>query len=396
MQKDSKYQKTQYANLIRYVPSGTYFARLRVAGKLIRQSLKTDRITVAKLKLSDLENRERRAAENRSEIAKGKMSVGDALGMYQKRVKNDIGLKPRTKSYYEERIKALIKSWPALEKMDIRKVSKTDCREWSAKVATTMSPTVYNHTISILKHVLEIAVEVGARYDNPCCLKRVPERPKKLRLPETKQFQEFIASIENAGGGFSKHCADLVRFLAFGGFRKSEAANVTWADIDFDKNEIAVFGDPETGTKNSEARQVPMIAEMRTLLERLRTERQGKSLKEPVMKVKECQQAMDRAAKEIQIERITHHDLRHLFATRCIEVGVDIPTVSRWLGHKDGGALAMRVYGHLRDAHSVSMAKRVSFAETLPQGASELSGDTSNGKVSGMSLSGTLQPDCEG
>jgi len=24
-------------------------------------------------------------------------------------------------------------------------------------------------------------------------------------------------------------------------------------------------------------------------------------------------------------------DLRHLFATRCIESGVDIPTVSRWL-----------------------------------------------------------------
>jgi site-specific recombinase XerD len=30
--------------------------------------------------------------------------------------------------------------------------------------------------------------------------------------------------------------------------------------------------------------------------------------------------------------RITHHDLRHLFAMRCIESGVDVPTVSRWLG----------------------------------------------------------------
>jgi integrase len=58
---------------------------------------------------------------------------------------------------------------------------------------------------------------------------------------------------------------------------------------------------------------------------------------------------------------ISHDDLRHLFATRCIEAGVDIPTVSRWLGHKDGGALAMRVYGHLRDEHSQEMAKRVTF-----------------------------------
>ena len=38
-------------------------------------------------------------------------------------------------------------------------------------------------------------------------------------------------------------------------------------------------------------------------------------------------------------------------ATVCIESGVDIPTVSRWLGHKDGGALAMRTYGHLRREH---------------------------------------------
>lgn len=41
---------------------------------------------------------------------------------------------------------------------------------------------------------------------------------------------------------------------------------------------------------------------------------------------------------------------RHLFATRCIESGVDIPTVRRWLGHEDGGALAMRTYGQLRDS----------------------------------------------
>ena len=80
-----------------------------------------------------------------------------------------------------------------------------------------------------------------------------------------------------------------------------------------------------------------------------------------VMRVGECQKAMGEAAKKMGIPHLTHHDLRHLFATRCIESGVDIPTVSRWLGHKDGGALAMKVYGHLRDQHSASMAKLVKF-----------------------------------
>jgi integrase len=72
--------------------------------------------------------------------------------------------------------------------------------------------------------------------------------------------------------------------------------------------------------------------------------------------------AMKAVEKKAGIAHLTHHDLRHLFATRCIESGVDIPTVSRWLGHKDGGALAMKVYGHLRNQHSASMAKLVNFA----------------------------------
>lgn len=41
------------------------------------------------------------------------------------------------------------------------------------------------------------------------------------------------------------------------------------------------------------------------------------------------------------IPHISEHDLRHLFATTCTESGVDIPTVSRSPGHKEGGALAI-------------------------------------------------------
>jgi hypothetical protein len=48
---------------------------------------------------------------------------------------------------------------------------------------------------------------------------------------------------------------------------------------------------------------------------------------------------------------------------------VDIPTVSRWLGHKDGGALAMKTYGHLRREHSIAQAQRVTFAPVLTKQA---------------------------
>ena len=55
---ESPWQKTSYTNLIRYASSGCYFARIKIGSKLIRQSLKTKVLTVAKLKLSDLEKRE--------------------------------------------------------------------------------------------------------------------------------------------------------------------------------------------------------------------------------------------------------------------------------------------------------------------------------------------------
>ncbi len=361
------WQKTQYANLVRYVPSGIYFARLRVAGKLIRRSLKTDGLSVAKLRLGDLDKQERQRAESTDAAARGKMTTADAITILRQRVGGGASLKPRTKDYHDQRITALLKSWPGLDKKLIRDITKTDCLNWAAKYGESASPSAFNHTQSSLRALLEIGIEVGARYDNSAkSIKRAAERSKHLVLPETEQFEKFVLEIENGGSRDSQNCADLVRFLAYGGFRKGEAAQITWADVDTEKGEILVRGDAITGTKNWTVRRVPMIVDMIALLGGLRDERPDANPGDGVMKVAECQKSMNRAAKVVGMVRITHHDLRHLFATRCIESGVDIPTVSRWLGHKDGGALAMKVYGHLRDQHSVAMAQKVTFKQAVP------------------------------
>jgi len=362
----SGWQKTQYANLIRYVPSKTYFARFRVKGKLVWRSLQTDKISVAQRRLHDEIEKERKKAEHTAAITKGRMTFSDAMRIYRQRIEGRVDLKPRTKAYHVDRVKALAKSWPGLEQIDVAKVTKNDCLNWAARFGRQAAATTFNHTIGILGGILEIGMEAGVRYENPAkAIQRASERQKKLQLPEPEQFESFVREIENSGSGFSKPCADLVRFLAFGGFRITEARHVSWADCDFKRGIITVRGEPETGTKGSGVpRMVPMIPEMQSLLERLLAERPEAKPADSVMRVRECQKAMDRAAKVVGIPRITHHDLRHLFATRCIESGVDIPTVSRWLGHKDGGALAMRVYGHLRDSHSVAMAQKVRFAES--------------------------------
>jgi integrase len=360
----SQWANSPVANLVRYVPSGIYFARARVGGKLIRRSLKTDVLSVAQLRLSDLVKVERQGIESRASVSKGKMTFGDALAIYASRLQAKVELKPSAKLYRQKCIGALVKSWPGLLEMDVRKTSERECLNWSARFGAKYSPSVYNNTVGTLRHILDISISEGARYGNPATIiKKAKIRPKVLALPEHEQFLALVDEIENAGAWCSRDCADLVRFLAFGGFRKGEAETITWADCDLEKGEIIVRGDPETGTKNWSIRRVPMIPDMRELLERLRAERPAEPPQSPVMRIQECQGAINSACKKLGVARFTHHDLRHLFATRCIESGVDIPTVSRWLGHKDGGALAMKVYGHLRDQHSVSMAQKVSFAK---------------------------------
>lgn len=361
---DGPWQKSATPNLYRYRPSGTYFARAKVGGKLIRQSLKTSTYSVAVLRLSDVLKAKRVVQEVQESTAGGAMTFEQAATLFLAEVDSDPSIKPATRTYRRRCLKALQKSWPTLANLDVRKVTPAQCREWAPGFAAKYSPTMYNNTVGTLRMVFDVAIKAGARFGNPAAdVGKVKVPLKRLKLPSLDQFGRLLKAVAEGGGRFSRDCADLIAFLAYGGFRKSEASSIRWMDCDFEKGRIYVGGHELHGTKNSESRWIQMNGDMAELLHRLREGRPDEPASNEVMKVRECQKAIDRACKRLEIDRFTHHDLRHFFATRCIESGIDIPTVSRWLGHKDGGALAMRTYGHLRDEHSAEMAKRVTFKQ---------------------------------
>src|SRR5439155_13290021 len=212
-------------------------------------------------------------------------------------------LKTRTREYYKERLDAMQKSWPSLKETDVRKLTEDHCRQWASRYAKQASPTNYNNTLIVLRAILAIAVEHGIRYSNPAeKLKRMRVRRKELTLPSQKQFRELVQEIRRVPFGPGLASAALVEFLAYTGLRvKSEAAYVTWADCDFERGEIVVRGNPETGTKSSESRRVPMIPDCRRLLERVRSGRPNEKLNAPVMRVRECQGTITRACKALGI-----------------------------------------------------------------------------------------------
>jgi integrase len=353
--------RTGHRNLLKHQQSGNYYARTFAGGKEIWKSLKTTHRSVAEARLAEFVKDHRKRLSNNGENS-AKMSFDQAAKIHLQNLDDNPRLKPRTRGYWRQRLAALTKSWDGLNETEVRKITQSNCKKWAGRYATKASPTNYNNTIALLRQVLSCAVDAGVIYANAAAaLKRVRIRSKEIVLPSTDKFNALIVEMENGHGRDSRNCADFAAGLAFTGCRLSEANALQWRDIDFAAGEIVVRGDAETGTKNWELRRVPLIPDARALFERMRSERHGESLDAKVFRVGECQKSLDRAAKKVGADRITHHDLRHLFATCCIESGVDIPTVSRWLGHKDGGALAMKTYGHLRREHSIAQAQRVSF-----------------------------------
>jgi integrase len=357
------WERTRIQNLLRH-KSGRYYARTFAGGKEVWKSLKTRHFDVAKARLTEFlkEHRQRVSSGNDGEVS-AKMTFGQAAEIHLRNLDDDLSIKSGTRDYWRQRLTALIKSWPGLNETEVRKITLTDCKKWASAYGKKVSPTNYNNTVSLLRHILNVAVEAGVIYGSPVAtVKRVPLRGKHVSLPTAAKFNAMIAEMREGHGRDSRNCADFAEGLAFTGCRRGEANEVEWRDLDFNAGVLVVRGDSATGTKNWEVRRVPLIADAQALFRRMRSERPNESLETKVFRVRECQKSLDRACKKVGADRITHHDLRHLFATRCIESGVDIPTVSRWLGHKDGGALLMKTYGHLRDEHSHAQAKRVSFS----------------------------------
>jgi integrase len=366
-QKTAKtWQRTRHQNLIRH-KSGRYYARAFAGGKEVWKSLKTSHLSVAQAKLAEFLKEHRKRQNHKNGEVSAKMTFREAAEIHLRNLDDNLSIKSRTRDYWRECLLALQKSWPGLNDTEVRKITQADCKKWASSYGKKASPSRYNNTVAVLRHVLNTGIEAGVIYSNPAAtVKRMTVRGKHISLPTTDTFNAIIAEMRAGRSRDSQNCADLAEGLAFTGCRKGEANEIEWRDLDFDANfdasELVVRGDSTTGTKNWQVRRVPLISDARALFRRMRSERSDEPLVAKVFRVKECQKALDRACRKVGADRITHHDLRHLYATRCIESGVDIPTVSRWLGHKDGGALAMKTYGHLRREHSIAQAQKVTFA----------------------------------
>jgi integrase len=349
-------------NLLQYVIAGTYYARCKVNGKPVRASLDTDVFSVAKQRLPD----------KIKVLRKPKVEVGafaDGRLQFEQQTRCDHTLAELSKVYRLRCVERLLRSWPGLDGRKADSVTEDECRQWAQRHAEKYSPQFFNNTLNVFRQILALA-GLGRDANPVFKIKRLGVRSKPLELPTTEQFERLLKEIETSGAGQAKDCADLVSFLSFTGCHIAEMKQALWRDVDWDRNEITVHSVKRRATSNASlTRVIPLIPALRQLLEKMRE----KHLPQPddrTCRVSECQKSLTRACRIVGCARLTHHSLRHLFATRCVESGIDIPTVARWLGHSDGGMLAFKIYGHLRREHSQSMAAKVTFGTASATAAS--------------------------
>ena len=140
-----------------------------------------------------------------------------------------------------------------------------------------------------------------------------------------------------------------------------------WQDVDFKQGQLTIGA--EGDTKNRSARVVDFNPKLKAHLLDMKKrrapdsqwlfpspQRGGKDIA-----AKTFRESLNLARVQAKMPNFTFHDCRHHFISMCVMSGVDFMTIAAWVGHRDGGVLIGKVYGHLANEHRKAMAERVNF-----------------------------------
>lgn len=143
--------------------------------------------------------------------------------------------------------------------------------------------------------------------------------------------KEFLSAIKG------NRLENLYKFYLLTGCRMSEALTITREDVDYNSNTIHING---TKTESSN-RYIPIFKSLKNLLLKINTDN---FLFPYNANIVICN--FKRIKKKHNF-KFTIHSLRHTFATRCIEYGISLKTVQKWLGHSKLDTTA-NIYTHIQ------------------------------------------------
>jgi integrase len=276
----------------------------------------------------------------------------------------------------------------ALDALMLGEITPFHVERWrSARLKAGISASTVNRDLNVLRAALRLAKQWKLLSAHPLADVRPskvdragtvrylsPAEEKRLRAALAARDDKRRAERERANvwrrergyaewaphGTYTDHLTPIVLLALNTGMRRGELFAMRWADVDLVRAIVTVRG---ADAKSGQTRHVPLNTEVITVLN---TWKDGSTTElafagrdgEPLDDIKT---AWLKLAKVAKLENFRFHDLRHTFASKLVQAGVDLNTVRELLGHTDI-KMTLR-YAHLAPEHkAAAVAKLVGGA----------------------------------
>lgn len=284
----------------------------------------------------------------------------DWLELYQKE-----SVKPRTYKHYEDVIqKRLIPKLGDLEMEDLTPIVLQRyvvelSQKGNTRTGKGLAPNSVNSVILVLHSSLSMAYLLGLTKEIHVDKIKRPKTCEKAVESFTKNEQKLI---EQAVLSDKRDKMFGIILCLYSGLRIGELLALEWSDIDFSKGELNVYkscydgknengkscritGSPKT---ESSKRTIPISKQLIPLLKERKRRSSSKHVVgegNKIISVRSYQRSFELLLKKQKIQHHGFHALRHTFATRAIECGMDVKSLSEVLGHKNP-TITLKRYVH--------------------------------------------------
>ncbi len=278
-------------------------------------------------------------------------------------------VKIRTYEKYGQIVRARI--FPALGEYELRELRAETLQKFVVELCGRLSANSVNGTITVLQKSLKMALTLGIT--DKCYvdgIRRPKSQEKKVEcftLAEQRKIEQYVMQAKKA------KLLGIVLCL-YTGLRIGELLALEWTDVDLTKgllfvNKSCHYGKDRAGTysrivespKTAQSeRVIPLPKVLLPYLKVLKKQRgdyvvsnHGKAIS-----TRSYQNSFSIILKKLHIPHKSFHSLRHTFATRALESGMDVKTLSEILGHKNS-TVTLHRYCHSLIEHKTAMMNKL-------------------------------------
>lgn len=229
---------------------------------------------------------------------------------------------------------------------------ETHCKfllESGGRKGNGLSPKTVNDVLAIIRNISKFAIRKGIYVACDAASVQIRQNIKPMRIlsnAEQSQLCEHILKNPEA-------CSIGILVCLFTGLRIGEICALRWEDISFSEQSIYIHHTLQriqihqgnkaktevvitTPKSPCSIRKIPLPDEIAKILILNQKSSSGYVLTNDDYKFIEprtMQNKFKKILKAAGIENANFHALRHTFATRCVELGFDVKTLSEILGH---------------------------------------------------------------